>query len=93
MKNKTKKNAKQKTFFFEDYTASKININNKNNNLIKVSLSRITFLFFIFFIFAFIFSIKIVYLSLSSEKTLLSKNTEKNFIKAKKYKEAIGKLK
>ena len=83
MKNKTKKNAKQKTFFFEDYAESKININNKNSNLIKVSLSRITFLFFIFFIFAFIFSIKIVYLSLSSEKNLLSKNTDKNFIKAR----------
>ena len=81
MKIKTGKNAKQKSFFFEDYAESEIIINNKNDNLIIVSLSRATFLFFIFFGFAFIFSIKILYLSLSSEKNSFSKSINKNFIK------------
>ena len=81
MKNKAKKNVKQKTFFFEDYTESKIDT--KNKNLIKNSLSRISFLFFIFLCFAFVFSAKIFYLSLKSEKNFIIKNNNKNFIETR----------
>jgi len=81
MKNKAKKNVKQKTFFFEDYTESKIDT--KNKNLIKTSLSRISFLFFIFLCFAFVFSAKIFYLSLKSGKNFIIKNNNKNFIETR----------
>ncbi len=81
MKKESKKNNKIKSFFFEDYTESKITSNNKNDNNIIVSLNRTTFLFFVFFIFSFIFSIKIFYLSLSPEKNFFSKNINKNFFK------------
>ena len=69
MKNKTKKNVQQKSFFFEDYTESEIAINNKNIRSIKVSSSKISFLFFVFLSFVIIFSIKIIYLSLSPDKS------------------------
>ena len=81
---KNKKNIKQKSFFFEDYTESEIIVNNENTNLPRVSLNRITFLFFIFFSLMLIFSIKIIYLSLSSDKNFFSKNINKNFIKERR---------
>ena len=80
MKKKTKKIAKQKSFFFEDYTESQIIVKNKNNNLVKISLNRITFLFFIFLSLILIFGIKIIYLSLSPEKNFFSENISKNLL-------------
>ena len=72
---------KKKSFYFEDYTETEFLDYNKKNTL-KVSFSRVTFLSFIFFSLLVIFSIKIIYLSLSSEKILsnskLSKETLKN---------------
>ena len=67
MKSK-KKNIKQKSFFFEDYAESEIIDNNVKTNQPKVSLNRVTFLFYIFLSVVFIFGIKIIYLSLSSDK-------------------------
>ena len=83
MKNKKKK-IKQKSFFFEDYTESEIIANKENNNLPKVSLNRITFLFFIFFSLVVIFSIKIIHLSLLSDKNFFSKDINQNFIKERR---------
>ena len=71
MKNKTKKNVQQKSFFFEDYTESEIAINNKNIRSIKVSSSKISFLFFVFLSFVIIFSIKILFQPRSSERLVL----------------------
>ena len=81
MENKTKKKAKQKSFFFEDYTESEIIINNKNTNLVKISLNRTAFLFFVFLSLTIIFCIKIIYLSLFLEKNFFSKKNYQNFLK------------
>ena len=78
MKNKNK-TSKKKSFYFEDYTESDL-IDNNNSNIVKISLSRVTFLSFIFFCLIFIFSIKIIYLSLSPEKSFYTNNIEKKFI-------------
>tara|TARA_B100001123_G_scaffold274580_1_gene305518 strand:- start:842 stop:2557 length:1716 start_codon:yes stop_codon:yes gene_type:complete len=67
---------KKKSFYFEDYTESEINDHNKASG-IKVSLNRVTFLSFVFFSLLFIFSIKIIYISLSSEKNFYN-NISKN---------------
>ena len=80
MKDK-KKNIKQKSFFFEDYAESEIIVNNVKTNQPKVSLSRVNFLFYIFLSVIFIFGIKIIYLSLSSDKNFFSQNINQNFIK------------
>jgi len=80
MKKKSKKQSKQKSFFFEDYTESKIITENKYDHT-KISFGRISFLFFIFLSLAFIINIKIFYISLSEEKNLFSKATSKNFTK------------
>ncbi len=79
MKNR-KKNSKQKSFFFQDYPETEIVLDKKNFNSVKVSLNRATFLFFIFFSLIFIFSIKIIYLSLSSEKNVYLKKSSHAFI-------------
>ena len=71
---KKKKKFKKKSFFFEDYNASEITFNTKNINLTKISSSRVLFLFSIFLSLIFIFSIKIIYLSLYSDKDFFSKN-------------------
>jgi len=81
MKNKVKKNAKQKSFFFKDYNESEIIFNYKNNKFVKVSLNRITFLFFVFLTLMLIFSIKIIYLSLYPEKNLFSEKINQNLLK------------
>ena len=72
MVKKTKKNFKQKSFFFEDYNEAEIIFNRKKINLIKISSSRIAFLAIIFLSLMFIFSIKIIYLSLFPAKNLSS---------------------
>ena len=72
MEKPKKKNAKKKSFFFEDYTETKI-INGSNTaKSIKISLSRVTILFFIFLSLIFIFCLKIFYLSLFPEKNIFS---------------------
>ena len=78
MKNK-KKDIKQKSFFFDDYTESEINSIDKKYSKIQISLNRVTFLFFIFISFISIFSIKIIYLSLYPEKNLLSQEQNQYF--------------
>ena len=84
MKVKRKRNIKQKSFFFEDYTESEIIVKNENFNLAKVSLNRTTFLFFIFFSIILIFSIKIIYLSTSDKQIFFSGNVEQNFLKERR---------
>jgi len=79
-----KKNKNKKSFYFEDYTESEIIHNNKNYNIVKISLNRVAFLSFIFFSLILIFSIKIIYLSLSSEKSFYSNNIKKDFVKKRR---------
>ena len=74
---------KKKSFYFEDYNESELS-DNCHSNTTKVLLSRVVFLSFIFFSLIFIFSIKIVYLSLSAEKSVYSNNIKKNFIKKRR---------
>jgi len=74
---------KKKSFYFEDYTESELTDNNKFN-LVKISLNRVTFLSFVFFSLLLIFSIKIIYLSLSSEKSFYSNNLKKEFVKKRR---------
>ena len=74
---------KKKSFYFEDYTEPELTNNNKFN-IVKVSLNRVTFLSFIFFSLLLIFSIKIIYLSLSSEKNFYSNNIKKNLEKKRR---------
>ena len=80
MKNK-KKTIKKKSFYFEDYTEAEIPDNNINFNIVKVLLNRVTFLSFIFFSLLLICSIKIIYLSLSPEKSFFTDNINKNLLK------------
>ena len=72
---------KKKSFYFEDYTESKILEQNVYFNIIKISFSRITFLSFIFLSLLAICSIKMVYLSLSAENFFYSQNVGENFLK------------
>jgi cell division protein FtsI (penicillin-binding protein 3) len=72
---------KKKSFYFEDYTESKILEQNVYFNLVKISFSRITFLSFIFISLLVICSIKMIYLSLSTEKTSYSQSIKENFLK------------
>ena len=74
---------KKKSFYFEDYTESELN-NNDKSKIVKVLLDRVTFLSFIFFSLILIFSIKIIYLSISTEKSFYSKNTKKEFLKKRR---------
>ena len=74
---------KKKSFYFEDYTETELTDNNKFN-IVKVSLNRVTFLSFIFFSLLLIFSIKIIYLSLSPEKSFYSNNIKKQFLKKRR---------
>ena len=71
---KKKKDFKKKSFFFDDYNESEIIFSGKNINLVKISSSRVVFLFSIFLILIFIFSIKIIYLSLHSDKNFVFNN-------------------
>jgi len=71
---------KKKSFYFKDYTESKVPEQNFHFNEIKISFNRIAFLSFVFLSILAICSIKIFYLSLSSEKNLYSKNIEENFL-------------
>ena len=74
---------KKKSFYFDDYAESEL-IDNNKSNIVKVSLNKVTFLSFIFFSLILIFGIKIVYLSLSSEKSFFSNNTKKEFVKKRR---------
>ena len=73
---------KKKSFYFEDYTEPELT--NNKFNIVKVSLNRVTFLSFIFFSLLLIFSVKIIYLSLSSEKSFYSNNIKKDFVKKRR---------
>jgi len=75
---------KKKSFYFEDYPESALIDNNNNSNIVKISLNRVTFLSFIFFSLILIFSIKIIYLSISTEKSFYSKNIKKEFLKKRR---------
>ena len=75
---KKKKDFKKKSFFFDDYNESEIIFSGKNINLVKISSSRVVFLFSIFLILIFIFSIKIVYLSLHSDRNFVCASVCKN---------------
>ena len=74
---------KKKSFYFEDYNEYELTDNNKSK-IVKVLLNRVTFLSFIFFSLILIFSIKVIYLSLSPEKSSYSNNIKKNFIKKRR---------
>jgi len=69
---------KKKSFYFEDYVETEFTDSSKFN-IVKVSLNRVTFLSFIFFSLILIFSIKIIYLSLSTEKNFYVTNMKENF--------------
>ena len=77
MQNKKEKKNKKKSFYFKDYSDSSLFVS--SDNTIRASLNRVTFLFFIFLGLTFIFSIKIIYLSLTSERFSLE-NNKKNFL-------------
>ena len=70
---------KKKSFYFEDYTEAELTEKRKSN-VIKVVLNRVTFLSFVFFSLMLIFSIKIIYLSLSTEKNFYKKNVSKSSV-------------
>ena len=72
---------RNKSFYFEDYTESKILEKEVYFNIVKVSYSRITFLSFIFLSLVLICSIKMIYLSLSSDKFFYAQNVKNNFLK------------
>ncbi len=68
---------KKKSFYFKDYNETELIDHTKKLNIIKISTNKITFLFFIFFSLLLIFSIKITYISLSKDKKIIVKNSEK----------------
>jgi len=74
---------KKKSFYFDDYAESELNDNNKFN-IVKVSLNKVTFLSFIFFSLIIIFGIKIIYLSLSPEKSFVNNSKKKEFVKTRR---------
>jgi len=74
-----KKLYKKKSFYFEDYSESKIFDNANEVNKFKISLNRVIFLSFIFFGLIIVCSIKTIYLSLSKDKFFYSER-EKIFL-------------
>ncbi len=74
---------KKKTFYFEDYNDYEFS-DSKKNNKIKISLNRVAFLSFIFFSLILIFGIKIIYLSLSPEKSFYKKYAKGEFQKERR---------
>ena len=72
---------RNKSFYFEDYTESKILEKEVYFNIVKVSYSRITFLSFIFLSLVLTCSIKMIYLSLASDKFFYAQNVKNNFLK------------
>ena len=69
---------KKKSFYFEDYSETELNDNNKSKT-VKVLLNRVTFLSIIFFSLILIFSIKIIYLSLSTENSFYNNIKQMEF--------------
>ena len=77
-----KKTFRKKGFYFEDYKESELFSNSINLNIAKISTNRVVFLFFVFLSLVLIFGIKIIYLSLSSDKNFYSEiNQKKEFVK------------
>ena len=74
----------KKSFYFEDYTESEIINQNKDSNILKISLNRVSFLFFIFFCLIFVFGIKIIYLSLTPEKSFYSNDINRDYTKERR---------
>ena len=68
-----KKKEKIKSFFFDDSEESDFFFDKKNSNEVRISSNKTAFLFFCFLGLIFIFSIKIIYISLFSEKNILAK--------------------
>ena len=68
-----KKKEKIKSFFFDDSEESDFFFDKKNSNEVRISSNKTAFLFFCFLGLIFIFSIKIIYLSLFTEKNILAK--------------------
>jgi len=83
MEKKTEKKFKKKSFFFEDYTESEINYNEKNLNIVKISSSRVTLLSYIFFSLILIFCIKITYLLTIPEVNKFSEKEDHIFLKSR----------
>ena len=81
---KKKKTIKNKSFYFDDYNESEILDSNVNFNRIKISLSRVTFLSFVFFSLLVICGIKVVYLSLFSERIFYTENIKKNLLEKRR---------
>ena len=75
---------KKKSFYFEDYTESKLYDENKFSGNIKISLNRVAFLFFIFVSLILIFTIKLTYLSLSPDKNIYTNITKKDILKIRR---------
>ena len=83
MQKKTEKEFKKKSFFFEDYTESEINYNEKNLNIVKISSSRVTLLSYIFFSLILIFCLKITYLLTIPEVNKFSEKEDHIFLKSR----------
>ena len=81
---KKKKTIKNKSFYFDDYNESEILDSNVNFNRIKISLSRVIFLSFVFFSLLVICGIKVVYLSLFSERSFHTENIKKNLLEKRR---------
>jgi len=81
---KKKKTIKKKSFYFDDYNESEILDSNVNFNRIKISLNRITFLSFVFFSLLAICGIKVLYLSLFSERSFYTENIKKNLLEKRR---------
>ena len=75
---------KKKSFYFEDYTESEIINQNKDSNILKISLNRVAFLSFIFFCLIFVFGTKIVYLSLTPEKSFYGNDINRGYAKERR---------
>ena len=75
---------KKKSFYFEDYTESEIINQNKDSNILKISLNRVAFLSFIFFCLIFVFGIKIIYLSLTPEKSFYGNDINRGYAKERR---------
>ncbi len=79
-----KKNNKKKSFYFEDYTESKLDNNPKSLDSVKILPSRIVFIFFTFLCLILIFSTKITYISLSKNENIRKNFDEKSIVKKRR---------
>ena len=79
-----KKNNKKKSFYFEDYTESKLDNNPKSLDSVKILPSRVVFIFFTFLCLILIFSTKITYISLSKNENIRKNFDEKSIVKKRR---------